>query len=182
MASHWVTAYTSQDAENKYREWDLNPDLPLVCTIPAEDIAFAERLSRITGRRLSILTDAKNEYSIRGRIINDDGSWGAITTTRFHFGGEEDQVRNRAFIWDNPLTQRRPHGVHEIPEGHNGTLYRNSFGLIHPIGNVWARSIEGVVRGGAYSSAAAGVDSSLYRSFADDLQDDIGSRLAEEIQ
>ena len=97
--------FTQQDAENKYREWDANPDLPLVCTTGAQDIAFAERLSQITGRRLGIMSDSKNEYSIRGRIRNENGSWGAITTTRFHFGGdEEDQVRNRAFTHNNPLT------------------------------------------------------------------------------
>ena len=67
--------FTQQDVQNKLAQWDANPDLPLVCTTVTQDTAFAERLSQITGRRISIISDSQNEYSIRGRVINADGSW-----------------------------------------------------------------------------------------------------------
>ena len=173
--------FTPDDAQSQYREWDANPDLPLVCTTVAQNIAFAERLSQVTGRRLSIMSDPQNEYSIRGRVINEDGSWGAITSTRFHFG-DESQVRYRAFIRTNPLTENRAHGVHEIPDGLNGALYRNSFGLIHPIGNVCSRSIEGPHRGGSFNHAEW-VSASHSRIICDRniRAVHIGSRLAEAI-
>lgn len=176
---------TPRDAQIKYADWDANPDLPLVCTTSAQDMVFAQRLSQITGRRFRIMTDSQNEYSIRGRVMNEDGSWGAITTTGFHFGDDEDQVRNRAFIDRNPLTQNHAHGVHEIPDGQDA-LYRNSFGLIHPIGNVHTRSIEGTLRGGAFEFPSWSAESSdrlqSLRGYGSFRRDDVGSRLYEEIR
>ena len=128
------------------------------------------------------MSDSQNEYSIRGRVVNEDGSWGAITTTRYHFGDEVEELQNRAFIGTNPLTQNRAHGVHEIPEGQDA-FYKNSFGLIHPIGNVWSRSIEGVICGGIFSGFEWGPASSNHTGgYADNRADYTGSRLYEEIQ
>ncbi len=162
--------------------WAANPDLPLTYTTTAEDVAFAQELSRLTGRRFTVMSNSQNEYSIRGRTLDASGRpTGAITSTIYHFGDDEAQVRNRAFILTNPLTQNRTHGVHEIPAGQD-SLYRNSFGLIHPIGNVWSRSLEGVVRGGSFSSLGWNADSSRslegYESFRIGY---IGFRLAEDI-
>ena len=172
--------FTPAEAQNRYAQWDANPDLPLVCTILAQDVAFAQRLSEITGRD-SVLYRGLKQISIRGRVRNADGSWGTITTTRYHFGDEDAQVRNHAFISDNPLTQNRAHGVHEIPYGQDA-LYRNSFGLIHPIGNVFSRGSDGVIRGGRFHGNWVENESSIpMRSYALDRVNFIGSRLAEEI-
>lgn len=164
------------------RQWEENPDLPLTFTTEAEDIRFAQELSRITGRRFSIMTNSQNEYSIRGRALDENGHpTGPITTSIYHFGEGEHEVQNHAFIRTNPLTLDRAHGVHEIPEGAEA-LYKNTFGIIHPIGNVWSRSIDGIVRGGAFGTNARFSKSSSWLEDNENGRDgDVGSRLAESL-
>lgn len=79
-------------------------------------------------------------------------SQGDMTTTKYHFGDNDDEVKNQAFIYSNPLTQGRSHGVHEIPDHVPAGAYKNARGFIHPIGNVYERSPDGVIRGGAFTS------------------------------
>ena len=73
----------------------------------------------------------------------------------------------------------------EIPDGQDA-IYRNSFGLIHPIGNVHTRSIEGTLRGGAFEFPSWSAESSdrlqSLRGYGSFRRDDVGSRLYEEIR
>ena len=153
-----ATRMTDVQRAATYAAWKANPDLPLTCTTGAEDGIFADRLSRLTGRNFKIMSNPQNEYMRRGRTGDTArASAGPITTTRYHFGNNDNEVKNRAFIKSNPLTQDRAHGVHEIPSHNpdgsaiNPNDYKNARGFIHPIGLAWERSSEGVVvRGGSY--------------------------------
>ncbi len=161
-------------------QWALNPDLPLTYTTTAEDIAFAERLSQITGRHFTVMTNSQNEYSIRGRELDADGHpTGAITSSFFYFGEVLAHVRAHGFTVGNTLTLGRAHGVHEIPEGQDA-LYRNTFGLIHPIGNVFSRSLDGRLRGGSFMNPDWVTESSLSLPGHENHHVPyVGSRLAE---
>ena len=175
--------YNAADAQAQYRFWDANPDSPLVCTTSTMDVAFAAKLSQITGRRISIATNRQNEYSIRGRELNAQGkAVGAISTSKYYFGDSDDEVKSHAFICTNPLTQERTHGVHEIPEMANPDDYKNAFGLYHPIGNVWVRSAEDEIRGGAFNLQEGCGESSLSSLWIHEMRTDTcGSRLVEAI-
>lgn len=171
-----------QDRLEIIATWAENLDLPLTYTTTSEDIEFSETLSRITGRHFTIMNDSQNEYSIRGRHLDPDGQpTGAITSSIYFFGDDASEVPNHAFIQDNPLTINRPHGVHEIPTGKDH-LYKNSFGLIHPIGNVWSRSIEGITRGAFFLNREWHARSSFSAPGRGTFRThSIGSRLAENI-
>lgn len=172
--------FNFQDKAKVIFKWILNLDLPVTFTLSREDEAFTQKLSQITGRHFRVMSEAENEYSIRGREIVQGKPTGPIGASTYFFGEGEDQVRHHAFVYENPLTQRRTHGVHEIPEGQDA-LYKNSFGLIHPIGNVFVRS-QGVVRGGAYSANEWAAQSSFRdEGYAEERAADVGFRIAEEL-
>jgi hypothetical protein len=168
--------------QEQYAAWKANPDLPLTHTIAAEDIAFAKRLSKLTGRRFVIMSNPQNEYMRRGRAGDTAQiSQGNITTTKYHFGDNDAEVKNQAFISSNPLTQDRVRGVHEIPENAPAGAYRNVRGFIHPIGNVYERSPDGVVCGSSFNSGESHARSSYSHDwfYAEDRYESMGSRLAE---
>ncbi len=154
--------------------WQANPDLPLTNTTVAEDQAFIAALNTRTGRHFRLPTESEVEYSIRGR------AQGAITTTRYHFGNDGNEVRNRAWVHSNSGNQA--HGVREPLPGRTLDDSRNSFGLVHAIGNVWVRSAEGVVRGGSFN---AGDDNAQSFVRGDGLGESryafIGARLVEDL-
>ena len=184
FSSELKRAFRDQDVQNKYREWDANPDLPLVCTTSAEDDAFAVQLSQITGRRFSIASDIQNEYAIRGRERNGEGqALGNITNTKFYFGNADDEVKAKAFIFSNLLTQGHAHLVHEVPHGANPDEYKNSYGLIHAVGNVFVRSSDGVLRGAAFNTLEErdARSSESTDGYARRRSDNIGSVLVESL-
>lgn len=148
--------------------WRHNPDLPLTFTTSAEDVAFAAELSRITGRRFRVMSDAENEYTIRGR-----DAAGAITSTVYFFGDVEAERPNHG--WFRANSENRVHGVHEGD-------FSNSFGLRHPIGNVYSRSENGVMRGGSFRSYEWAAESSERNGGYEEIRGrGIGSRLAEDL-
>ena len=149
--SDWPTSQGERDALRA--RWQANPDLPLTNTTVAEDQAFIAALNARTGRHFRLPTESEVEYSIRGR------AQGAITTTTYHFGNDENEVRNRAWVHSNSGNQA--HGVREPLPGRTLDDSRNSFGLIHAIGNVWVRSAGGVVRGGSFDFSDLGMQSYL---------------------
>ncbi len=153
--------------------WEMNPDLPLTNTTVAEDQAFIAALNTRTGRHFRLPTESEVEYSIRGRIQ------GAITTTRYHFGNDGNEVCNRT--WFNLNSGDQAHGVREPLPGRTLDDSRNSFGLIHSTGNVWNRSSEGVVRGGSFGSSA-GYTQSFFRGggYSEYRFANFGSRLVED--
>ncbi len=170
--SHWPSDPGERDALRV--RWQANPDLPLTNTTVAEDQAFIAALNARTGRHFRLPSASEVEYSIRGR------SQGAITTTRYHFGDDDHEVPNRAWIDSNSGDQA--HGVREPLPGRTLENSKNSFGLIHPIGNVCVRSAEGVVRGGSFADFGEFTQSS-FRDGGDAgcRYADIGARLVEDL-
>lgn len=155
--------------------WKANPDLPVTHTTSAQDQAFAERLSQITGRHFRIMSNAEAEYSIRGRKLIEGRPIGSISTATFHFGFDGTQVSKHAWVASN--SENQAHGVHENPAGH-----QHSFGLNQAIGNVYVRSAEGVLFGGAYDSHGWNVKSTYFRADCAQIREDtIGSRLVEDL-
>lgn len=169
-----VTYLTPEKRAEILARWKANPDLPLTFTTLDQDQAFVTRLRELTGRNLFIPDTRQVENAIRGR-----NSENQITTTRFHFGDNENEVANRAFIYSNSGNQA--HGVHEALPGPGKTIEdsKNSYGLIHPIGNVWVRSSEGDIRGGAFYDPWLAESSLRGEGFAESRYDNIGLRLAE---
>jgi hypothetical protein len=178
MTRHYPEGFyrlSAKEKEKTLKEWKENPDLPATFTTSADAKEFAKKLSQYTGRKFFIPNSAQVETMIRGRT--DEGQ---ITTTNYYFGNNE--VMNHAWIGHKPNQL----GVRKMPERKKFT---NSYGLIHPVGNVFVRSSEGYVHGGAYSSPAAHAYSS-YSSmdFAKSTTRDestgrtVGFRVAEELQ
>ena len=184
-----LSGITDSERVATYAAWIADPDLPLTYTTSAEDVIFANRLSRLTGRKFTIMSNPQNEYMRRGRTGDTaKASTGLITTTKYHFGDNDDEVENHAFVASNPLTQGRAHGVHEIPlhntdgSAINPNDYKNARGFIHPIGLAHERSPEGVVRGGSFPLCGGSTRSSNSGSgFSYDQCDYVASRLAEEL-
>ncbi len=176
--SDWP-AYPEQRNALRAR-WQANPDLPLTNTTVAEDQAFIAALNARTGRHFRLPTESELEYSIRGRAQGI--GWRAqITTTRYHFGDDYGEVPNRAWVSSNSGGQA--HGVREALPGRTLEDSKNSFGLIHAIGNVWVRSAEGAVRGGSFDSTFDHARSS-FRSIDSAVRfrlPNIGARLVEDL-
>ncbi len=166
---------TDLNARNALRaRWQANPDLPLTNTTVAEDQAFIAALNARTGRHFRLPTESEVEYSIRGR------AQGAITTTRYHFGDDAGEVRNRAWIHSN--SGKQAHGVREPLPGRTLEDSKNSFGLIHATGNVLIRSAEGVARGGSFICDEANERSSNWSGgWLSFRGDHIGVRLVEDL-
>ncbi len=161
-----------QDAQRA--RWQVNPDLPLAYTTVAEDQAFVAALNARTGRHFRLPTESEVEYSIRGR------AQGAITTTDYHFGNDDDEVRSRAWLYLNSGGQA--HGVREPLPGRSLDDSQNSFGLIHPIGNVWIRSVEGVIRGGSFDYGMVNaLSSNRYDGYVEYRCAFFGARLVEDL-
>ena len=183
-----ATHMTDAKRAETYAAWKANPDLPLTYTTSAEDVIFADRLSRLTGRKFTIMSGPQNEYMRRGRTGDTaEASAGLITRTKYHFGNNRDDVRNHAFIGRNPLTQDCAHGVYEIPlhnpdgSAINPNNYKNARGFIHPIGLAHERSPDGVFRGGSIvnSSEVFAESSDSMSGYSSCRCEVIASRLAE---
>ena len=174
--------FAAQDAEamaSQYRTWDQNPTLPLAYTTSAEDTEFARRLSEITGRNFRIMRSGENEYMRRGRAVVEGQPRGAISTTPYFFGGDQNQVRDYGFIHSN--SGGRVHGVHENPPGFDPRRHQYPFGVKQPIGNVWERDATGVLRGGCFGNGEWSAESSLSKEgYVSSRLESIGSRLAED--
>lgn len=147
------------ETEALRRGWEASPDLPLSNTTLEEDVAFVARLNGITGRHFRLPRESEVEYAIRGRV---SGQTGKITTTGFYFGDDSAELPKRA--WFRTNSGLRAHGVRETLPGRGLEDSKNSFGLIHPIGNVWIRSSEGTIRGGSFYNATDSLRSSLRHS------------------
>lgn len=172
--------------------WNENHELPLTNTTLAEDLEFVERLNLLTGRNFELPTEGQVEYVIRGRLRQPEDQagglpTGAITTSKYHFGERDDDVDHRANVRSNSSIileyMRPPLPVRQAPPGKSLDVTKNSFGLIHAIGNVWIRSREGITRGGSsdyYGSLAR----SSFRSTGDrdHRHFDISTRLVEKIK
>jgi formylglycine-generating enzyme required for sulfatase activity len=161
------------------RRWELYPDLPLTNTTVAEDQEFVFRLNLKTHRRFYIPNEQQVEYAIRGRSLREEGGFGSIIPTEFYFPGDEDDLPHHAWIASNSGYE-----THEVRAPLPSLPLENStntFGLIHPIGNVFVRSAEGVLRGGSFSHGNGYTRSSKrVAGFAEERERSIGLRIAED--
>ncbi len=174
------------------QSWLDHPDLPLTNTTLAEDQAFVVQLNakiaelhnklphRYPPHQFRIPTESEVEYAIRGRTLVAGGETGAITATKYYFGDNFAEVKNRGWIHGNSGIQA--HGVREPLPGRPLSDSKNAFGLIHAIGNVWIRSSEGVVRGGSFRDTG-NLARSLFRDEdnATGRFHDVGLRLVEDL-
>jgi hypothetical protein len=169
--------YPDNCSEFEVARWNANPELPVTSLTLAEMNAFLQKLSELTGRRFFIPSESQLEYAIRGRVSGVHG--GPIHTSLFYFGDNEDDLAQHAWIYSNAGGQ--VHGVREALPGLPLENSKNSFGLIHPIGNVWTRSKESVTLGGAYDEGLW-TCSAEFRliGFPYECDKNVGFRLAEE--
>ena len=168
--------------KKQLKRWEADQNLPLTHTTLAEDQEFIARLNQITGRRFRLPTDSEVEYSIRGRVVDQEtGEMGLITSTAYHFGNHRRELLSRAWFIDN--SDNRVHGVREAISGRTIDDSKNSFGLIHPIGNVSIRSATGVVHGGSFCEEYGHMQSSLWSSgYAAHRSEYVGARFVEDVQ
>ncbi len=160
------------------QRWLAHPDLPLTNTTLAEDQEFVERLNAMTGRHFRIPSGAEAEYAIRGRVKNDRGEFEDIVITAYPWGSDRGDFERRAWVCGNSGLQ--PHEVREPLPGLSIDESKNSFGLIHPVGNIRIRSLDGIIRGGSFRDCAWGAVSAVRVVGVDDQRmDSIGLRLAE---
>lgn len=168
---------------NEYRaeiitRWNNNPEIPATFTTSAEDLIFAKKLSQITGRKFSVMTEPQNEYSIRGRTLIDGNPIGNID---IHTHGIKDLllIFNYFCMAKWPMF-REVRGVHENPPEH-----WHSFGLDQPISDTFVRSPNGVLRGSTTNFAAFSLGHATSRNregFRDKREMDVSFRLAEEVK
>ena len=144
-----------------YRQEDGHP---VVCVIWNDAKAYVDWLSRKTGKRYRLPTEAEWEFAAR-----------AGTTTARYWGESPDQACGYANVMDNTGKRTVP-GVtwagHNCDDGHAysapaGSFKPNAFGLYDIIGNAW-QLVEDCWHGnynGAPTdgSAWAGCDSSVER-------------------
>jgi formylglycine-generating enzyme required for sulfatase activity len=136
---------------------------PVVCVTWLDAVAYAEWLSKKTGKNYRLPTEAEWEYAAR-----------AGSTTKWHFGNDESRLREYAWYDGNSGSK-----THEV-----GQKKPNDFGLYDMAGNVWEwtcsekaaysegkqtqcnQSVSGwrVLRGGSWDFGARYVRSA-YRGF-----------------
>jgi formylglycine-generating enzyme required for sulfatase activity len=100
-------------------------DLPVTMVTWEEAMEFAERLSRKTGRRYRLPSEAEWEYACRGG-----------TTTRFHFG---ETITPTLVNYDGnyPFGSAPKGMVRQRPTPVGAMGVANAFGLYDMHGNVW---------------------------------------------
>jgi hypothetical protein len=172
VTGHYPDLPNDLNAEKKeqiLRDWKQFPDRPATYVTVADEEEFAKELSKITGRNFIVPTEAQVEVMIRGREKQSN----QITVSTYHFGEGDDEVKNHAWIGSKP----HPLGVREMPEGKDFT---NSYGLIHAAGNVYTKSSEGVIRGGAFNCYPWNAESAYrFGGYAGFRYDSVGFRVAE---
>ncbi len=144
-------------------------DMPVVNVSWQDANKYAEWLSRATGQKYRLPTEAEWEYAARGG-----------TTTLYPFGDEVSPTQAR-YSFAEPLDRPLPMA--------DKTTQRNTFELWHVVGNVreWvagdssANSLK-VARGGSYASPAAALRSSARQRLPAQTKDKMtGFRLVREL-
>lgn len=161
-------------------DWENNLEFPVTMTIGAEDIAFANKLSRITGRRFRVIANSENEYSIRGRMLVDESPIGSIRSSTYFFGEDTSQPSRYCFFeFLRPNFTGRQHlvrGVHENPIG-----YSHPFKLNQAISNVCVRSSSGELRGCGEWQWSFMESSIFVPGYSNKRWNNVGFRLVEDI-
>jgi hypothetical protein len=156
------------------------PDRPATYVTVEDEEEFAQKLSQLTGRKFFVPDEGLVEVMIRGR---EKGS-NHITASRNYFGDdsynsgpEKYRVDVQNYAWIN---QTYPLGVRQMPEGKN---FINSYGLIHPSGNVSIKSRQGTTFGGSFNgkSATSGKKGNSRENTKWSRDAQVGFRVAESI-
>jgi formylglycine-generating enzyme required for sulfatase activity len=155
---------------------------------PVIDVAWNDAqsyvawLSRVTGKKYRLLTEAEWEYAARAQR--------SVAQTYYSFGNDDSELGQ--YAWYEANSERQPHSV--------GLKKPNAFGLFDMHGNVaewvedcyhdnydgapsdgsaWSASncIRHVIRGGAYLDRARMLRSSA-RDWSDKASDTVGIRVA----
>ena len=105
---------------------------PTVCVSWHDAKAYAEWLSKLTGKNYRLLSEAEYEYAAR-----------AGTSTAYFFGDDPNQLCGsanggdqtaRAVLWKRDTGDCKDGYVHTAPVG---SFAANGFGLYDVLGNVW---------------------------------------------
>lgn len=136
-------------------EWKEHPDFPALYLELQDAQAVADKINHELGlrdSRFQVPSDQELELLIRGRDAH-----GHVTVTDYYFGdfaspGPRLRVpaEFQKMIW---CGKGKKLGVRERP-GQKG--YVNSFGIIHPVGNVALKSADEHCTGLAYNSLSIG--------------------------
>ena len=112
-----TTVRQQRDKDN--RSWYLygeGSSYPIYYVSWDEAIGFCEELSRMTGEKYRLPTEADWEYACR-----------AGTETKYYWGNNDEEAENYAWYGDTAAT-----GTHEV-----GCKQPNAWGLYDMSGNVW---------------------------------------------
>jgi formylglycine-generating enzyme required for sulfatase activity len=204
LAAHEVTNRQYRLFERDHDSGDFGghslngDDQPVVKVSWKEATAYAEWLSKRTGKRFRLPTEAEWEYAAR-----------AGTTTARYWGEDPDEACSYANVHDR--TSKRVNGIdwthHDCDDGHAvtapvGTFRPNRWGLYDMLGNVWEwtcsawdssyagqesqcsgknRAGHRVLRGGSWDYIPAWVRSAdRYWYSPGDRRNNLGFRLAQD--
>ena len=121
------------DSED-YKVHSLNgDDQPVVRVNWHDAVAYAKWLSRKTGKRFRLPTEAEWEYAARGQT-GTARYWGNDSDEACGYASVYDPQAKREFGWDWPS--------HSCDDGYKvtapvGRFRANAFGLYDMLGNVW---------------------------------------------
>ena len=118
----WKTVMGTEPWLNRIPPAKLGDDNPTNWVNALQAIEFCETLSKKTGRKVSLPTEAQWEYACR-----------AGTTTAWSFGDNPEQLAEHAWYWGNTRNAKPPAAyAHRV-----GQKKPNPWGLYDMHGNLW---------------------------------------------
>ena len=128
------------DPNKSWREpgFPQNDRHPVVCVSWNDAKAYAEWLTKKTGNRYRLLSEAEWEYAARAGT-STARPWGDEASEACQYANVGDLTRNRVV---SPGANKQWLLFHDCDDGsaytaHVGSYRRNAFGLYDMIGNVW---------------------------------------------
>jgi formylglycine-generating enzyme required for sulfatase activity len=118
----WTAVMGTEPWKDRFPPAKLGDDYPANWVHALQAIEFCEKLSKQTGRKVSLPTEAQWEYACR-----------AGTTTAWSFGNDQSQLVDHAWCWLNTRNAKPPEAYAHLV----GQKKPNPWGLYDIHGNLW---------------------------------------------
>ena len=177
--------------------FDQTGNHPVVCVNWLDAMAYAEWLSRRTGKTYRLPSEAEYEYAARaGGELRYGSSDDPADLCKFVKGADQSTKGAQVLPADFDYLSCSNGYAHSAPAG---SFAANAFGLYDLQGNVWEWTadcyrkdysappadlcVDRTVRGGSWSSAASSLRPSVRaKAMIKDRYDDVGFRVARELE